>query len=61
MYKAPRSIHPECVGQLASDALKPSLEWLNKEKVIRRGTDLVIMNKALAVLGTSYELMRDSS
>ena len=49
--KATRSIHVDCVGQIARASMDPSLAWLREQVTLRRDTELLYIEGALQVLG----------
>ena len=60
LTRPPRSIHPECAGNMAPEALQPSIVWLQNESRIRTGTEHKIILKALDVVGTADKLCQSS-
>ena len=56
--KAPRSVHPECVGQLKAETFASSIQWLTSSSISRSGVEQKIILRALDVLGTAAKLQR---
>ena len=54
-YKPPRSVHPDCVGQICKDSIEQSLDWLDEKKKAfadtRSGREAIpLIERAVAVL-----------
>jgi hypothetical protein len=58
MKKAPRSVHPECVGQLNPETFDSSIQWLTNSSIKRSGIEQKVIKRALEVLETAAELQR---